>query len=163
MAAAAALVNPKQPVLPHSPALGQHRAERGLGSLVSSPGRWPKTARRIKGEKDSARESRQYAPMEVDGGHSSDEASGPDGHMKQELHSSYDEERCEYHVSKAARTAAKSMDSSVQREGCCIWKMHMLKGADGLGIQITGGRGSKRSPHGIVVAHVEEGGSADRY
>jgi len=40
--------------------------------------------------------------------------------------------------------------------------MHMVKGQDGLGIQITGGRGSKRSPHGIIVAHVEEGGAAQR-
>uniref|UniRef100_A0A3B4EJ39 PDZ domain-containing protein n=1 Tax=Pygocentrus nattereri TaxID=42514 RepID=A0A3B4EJ39_PYGNA len=48
------------------------------------------------------------------------------------------------------------------REGSRIWKMHMVKGQDGMGIQITGGRGSKRSPHGIVVAHVEEGGAAQR-
>ncbi|KAL2092397.1 hypothetical protein ACEWY4_012195 [Coilia grayii] len=48
------------------------------------------------------------------------------------------------------------------KEGSHIWKMHMVKGQDGLGIQITGGRGSKRSPHGIVVAHVEEGGPAQR-
>uniref|UniRef100_A0A4W4HAW0 PDZ domain-containing protein n=1 Tax=Electrophorus electricus TaxID=8005 RepID=A0A4W4HAW0_ELEEL len=49
-----------------------------------------------------------------------------------------------------------------QRESSHIWKMHMVKGQDGLGIQITGGRGSKRSPHGIIVAHVEEGGAAQR-
>ncbi|XP_016333194.1 PDZ domain-containing protein 2-like [Sinocyclocheilus anshuiensis] len=48
------------------------------------------------------------------------------------------------------------------REGSRIWKMHMVKGQDGLGIQITGGRGSKRSPHGIIVAHVEEGGATQR-
>ncbi|KAJ8261287.1 hypothetical protein COCON_G00170100 [Conger conger] len=48
------------------------------------------------------------------------------------------------------------------RDGSRIWKMHMLKGQDGLGIQITGGRGSKRSPHGIIVAHVEEGGATQR-
>ncbi|KAJ8286953.1 hypothetical protein GJAV_G00045290 [Gymnothorax javanicus] len=48
------------------------------------------------------------------------------------------------------------------RDGSRIWKMHMVKGPDGLGIQITGGRGSKRSPHGIVVAHVEEGGATQR-
>ncbi|XP_028915845.1 PDZ domain-containing protein 2 isoform X2 [Ornithorhynchus anatinus] len=53
-------------------------------------------------------------------------------------------------------------DQPTQREGCRIWKMHMVKGSDGLGIQITGGRGSKRSPHGIIVAHVEEGGAAHR-
>lgn len=39
----------------------------------------------------------------------------------------------------------------------------MMKGMDGLGIQITGGRGSRRSPHAIIVARVEEGGSAHRY
>ncbi|KAG8599137.1 hypothetical protein GDO81_002893 [Engystomops pustulosus] len=60
------------------------------------------------------------------------------------------------------RCNSRCMCVIFQRDGCCIWKMHMLKGSDGLGIQITGGRGSKRSPHGIVVAHVEEGGSADR-
>ncbi|KFP04227.1 PDZ domain-containing protein 2, partial [Calypte anna] len=49
-----------------------------------------------------------------------------------------------------------------QREGCRIWKMQILKGTDGLGIQITGGRGSKRSPHSIIITHVEEGGSAHR-
>ncbi|XP_041083754.1 PDZ domain-containing protein 2-like isoform X1 [Polyodon spathula] len=48
------------------------------------------------------------------------------------------------------------------REGSRIWKMHMVKGQDGLGIQITGGRGSKKSPHGIIVTHVEEGGAAQR-
>ncbi|XP_075267022.1 PDZ domain-containing protein 2 isoform X2 [Opisthocomus hoazin] len=53
-------------------------------------------------------------------------------------------------------------DHSAQREGCRIWKMHILKGTDGLGIQITGGRGSKRSPHSIIITHVEEGGSAHR-
>ncbi|XP_050185125.1 PDZ domain-containing protein 2 isoform X2 [Myiozetetes cayanensis] len=53
-------------------------------------------------------------------------------------------------------------DQSAQREGCRIWKMRILKGTDGLGIQITGGRGSKRSPHSIIVTHVEEGGSAHR-
>ncbi|KAM6105609.1 LOW QUALITY PROTEIN: PDZ domain-containing protein 2 [Pterocles gutturalis] len=53
-------------------------------------------------------------------------------------------------------------DQPTQREGCHIWKMQILKGTDGLGIQITGGRGSKRSPHSIIVTHVEEGGSAHR-
>uniref|UniRef100_A0A671LJX0 PDZ domain-containing protein 2-like n=1 Tax=Sinocyclocheilus anshuiensis TaxID=1608454 RepID=A0A671LJX0_9TELE len=55
-----------------------------------------------------------------------------------------------------------SEPSSQPREGSRIWKMHVVKGQDGLGIQITGGRGSKRSPHGIIVAHVEEGGAAQR-
>ncbi|TSN86053.1 PDZ domain-containing protein 2 [Bagarius yarrelli] len=52
--------------------------------------------------------------------------------------------------------------SSQPKEGSRIWKMHMVKGQDGLGVQITGGRGSKRSPHGIIVAHVEKGGAVER-
>ncbi|XP_073399982.1 PDZ domain-containing protein 2 isoform X2 [Dendrobates tinctorius] len=107
-------------------------------------------------------ENGHCAPMEVDGDHSNEETTESEGHKREDSHSSYDEDRCEYHMSKAVRTSPKVNDGFTQRDGCCIWKMHMLKGADGLGIQITGGRGSKRSPHGIVVAHVEEGGSADR-
>jgi len=49
------------------------------------------------------------------------------------------------------------------REGSYIWKMHMVKGDEGLGIQITGGRGSKRSPRGVVIAHVEKAGAIHRY
>ncbi|XP_058230994.1 PDZ domain-containing protein 2 isoform X2 [Hemibagrus wyckioides] len=52
--------------------------------------------------------------------------------------------------------------SSQPKEGSRIWKMHLVKGQDGLGVQITGGRGSKRSPHGIIVAHVEKGGAVQR-
>ncbi|XP_075040842.1 PDZ domain-containing protein 2 isoform X2 [Mixophyes fleayi] len=111
---------------------------------------------------EGVHENGHCAPMEVDGGLSTEEAPGIDGHTRQDSHSNNDEEKCDYHLSKAARTSSKPSDCSVQQEGCCIWKMHMLKGSDGLGVQITGGRGSKRSPHGIVVAHVEEGGSADR-
>ncbi|XP_077601236.1 PDZ domain-containing protein 2-like isoform X2 [Stigmatopora nigra] len=48
------------------------------------------------------------------------------------------------------------------KEGCHIWKMHLVKGQEGLGIQITGGRGSKRSPHGINITHIEEGGTIHR-
>ncbi|XP_040899072.1 PDZ domain-containing protein 2 isoform X2 [Toxotes jaculatrix] len=55
-----------------------------------------------------------------------------------------------------------SEPSSQPREGSHIWKMHMVKGQEGLGIQITGGRGSKRSPHGIIIAHIEEGGAIHR-
>ncbi|XP_029999251.1 PDZ domain-containing protein 2 isoform X2 [Sphaeramia orbicularis] len=55
-----------------------------------------------------------------------------------------------------------SEPSTQPREGSHIWKMHMVKGQEGLGIQITGGRGSKRSPHGIIIAHVEEGGAIYR-
>ncbi|XP_031685428.1 PDZ domain-containing protein 2 [Oncorhynchus kisutch] len=61
------------------------------------------------------------------------------------------------------KTESLSSDASCQpREGSRIWKMHMVKGQEGLGIQITGGRGSKRSPHGIIIAHVEEGGATQR-
>ncbi|XP_053155037.1 PDZ domain-containing protein 2 isoform X2 [Hemicordylus capensis] len=55
-----------------------------------------------------------------------------------------------------------SSELALQRDGCRIWKMTMMKGTDGLGIQITGGRGSKRSPHAIIIARVEEGGSAHK-
>ncbi|XP_077456869.1 PDZ domain-containing protein 2 [Stigmatopora argus] len=48
------------------------------------------------------------------------------------------------------------------KDGCHIWKMHLVKGQEGLGIQITGGRGSKRSPHGINITHIEEGGTIHR-
>ncbi|XP_045075499.1 PDZ domain-containing protein 2-like, partial [Coregonus clupeaformis] len=61
------------------------------------------------------------------------------------------------------KTESLSSDTSSQpREGSRIWKMHMVKGQEGLGIQITGGRGSKRSQHGIIIAHVEEGGATQR-
>ncbi|XP_073695624.1 PDZ domain-containing protein 2 [Garra rufa] len=66
-------------------------------------------------------------------------------------------------LSESCKTESISSEPSSQpREGSRIWKMHMVKGQDGLGIQITGGRGSKRSPHGIIVAHVEEGGATQR-
>ncbi|CAF89777.1 unnamed protein product, partial [Tetraodon nigroviridis] len=44
------------------------------------------------------------------------------------------------------------------REGFYIWKMHIVKGEEGLGIQVTGGRGSKRCLLGVIITHVEEGG-----
>ncbi|XP_067888170.1 PDZ domain-containing protein 2 isoform X2 [Heterodontus francisci] len=65
-------------------------------------------------------------------------------------------------LSETGMTDCRQSEHSTQREGCQIWKMHMVKGSDGLGIQITGGRGSKRSPHGIIVTYVEEGGAAQR-
>ncbi|XP_071060351.1 PDZ domain-containing protein 2-like [Pseudochaenichthys georgianus] len=55
-----------------------------------------------------------------------------------------------------------SEPSGQPREGSHIWKMHMVKGEEGLGIQITGGRGSKRSPHGIIIARVEKAGAIHR-
>ncbi|XP_036384601.1 PDZ domain-containing protein 2-like [Megalops cyprinoides] len=66
-------------------------------------------------------------------------------------------------LSESCKSESLNSELSYQpKEGSRIWKMHMVKGQDGLGIQITGGRGSKRSPHGIIVAHVEEGGAAQR-
>uniref|UniRef100_A0A672ZHZ7 Pro-interleukin-16 n=1 Tax=Sphaeramia orbicularis TaxID=375764 RepID=A0A672ZHZ7_9TELE len=68
-------------------------------------------------------------------------------------------------VDSEQQTSPSSFGSSAStspREGSHIWKMHMVKGQEGLGIQITGGRGSKRSPHGIIIAHVEEGGAIYR-
>ncbi|XP_051890288.1 PDZ domain-containing protein 2 [Pristis pectinata] len=64
--------------------------------------------------------------------------------------------------SETGKRDSKQSEHSSRREGCQIWKMHMVKGSDGLGIQITGGRGSKRSPHGIIITSVEEGGAAQR-
>ncbi|KFQ69922.1 PDZ domain-containing protein 2, partial [Phaethon lepturus] len=69
---------------------------------------------------------------------------------------------CEVSLSVSKSKFKDSLHVFSQREGCRIWKMHILKGTDGLGIQITGGRGSKRSPHSIIITHVEEGGSAHR-
>uniref|UniRef100_UPI003AAE2EE9 PDZ domain-containing protein 2 n=1 Tax=Centroberyx gerrardi TaxID=166262 RepID=UPI003AAE2EE9 len=65
-------------------------------------------------------------------------------------------------LSECRGDSLSSEPSSQPREGSRIWKMHMVKGQEGLGIQITGGRGSKRSPHGIIIAHVEEGGATQR-
>ncbi|XP_059921562.1 PDZ domain-containing protein 2 isoform X2 [Gadus macrocephalus] len=61
------------------------------------------------------------------------------------------------------KTGSVSSEASSQpREGGHIWKMHLVKSQEGLGIQITGGRGSRRSPHGIIIAHVEDGGTIQR-
>ncbi|KAM3834051.1 PDZ domain-containing protein 2 [Diretmus argenteus] len=65
-------------------------------------------------------------------------------------------------LSECKMDSLSSEPSSQPREESRIWKMHMVKGQEGLGIQITGGRGSKRCPHGIIIAHVEEGGSTHR-
>lgn len=40
--------------------------------------------------------------------------------------------------------------------------MHMVKGEEGLGIQVAGGRGSKRCVLGVIITHVEEGGDIHR-
>ncbi|XP_070689558.1 PDZ domain-containing protein 2 [Pempheris klunzingeri] len=70
--------------------------------------------------------------------------------------------RCHSQLLECRMDSFNSEPSSQPREGSHIWKMHMVKGQEGLGIQITGGRGSKRSPHGIIIAHVEEGGPIHR-
>ncbi|KAM8960058.1 PDZ domain-containing protein 2 [Pelodytes ibericus] len=122
-----------------------------------------KDSKEVKGSQETIQENGHHTPMDVDGSHSRDEATGRDDPTVSQLnHCEIEDEPHGQHGAKLGRTMSKPCDSSTQREGCCIWKMHMLKGTNGLGIQITGGRGSKRSPHGIVVAHVEEGGSADR-
>ncbi|XP_075443606.1 PDZ domain-containing protein 2 isoform X2 [Ascaphus truei] len=121
-----------------------------------------KDSKESKDGQDAVHENGHCTPMEVDASHPGAEASGGDAPTKQQCHSPDEDEQCRFRLSEGGGTESKSLDHPSQNEGCCIWKMHMVKGTDGLGIQITGGRGSKRSPHGIVVAHVEEGGSADR-
>ncbi|CAO2592310.1 PDZ domain-containing protein 2 [Lemmus lemmus] len=64
--------------------------------------------------------------------------------------------------SKTSKTDFQSSDCLAQEEVGRIWKMELLKESDGLGIQVSGGRGSKRSPHAIVVTQVKEGGAAHR-
>ncbi|KAL1783037.1 PDZ domain-containing protein 2 isoform X1 [Sigmodon hispidus] len=64
--------------------------------------------------------------------------------------------------SKTGKTDLQSSDCQAREEVGRIWKMELLKEADGLGIQVSGGRGSKRSPHAIVVTQVKEGGAAHR-
>ncbi|KAM6157438.1 PDZ domain-containing protein 2 [Erethizon dorsatum] len=65
-------------------------------------------------------------------------------------------------LSKAGKTDLQSSDCPPREEVGRIWKMELLKESDGLGIQVSGGRGSKRSPHAIVVTQVKEGGAAHR-
>ncbi|XP_075831970.1 PDZ domain-containing protein 2 isoform X1 [Microtus pennsylvanicus] len=64
--------------------------------------------------------------------------------------------------SKTGKTDFQSSDCLAREEVGRIWKMELLKESDGLGIQVSGGRGSKRSPHAIVVTQVKEGGAAHR-
>ncbi|XP_062939897.1 PDZ domain-containing protein 2 isoform X2 [Cynocephalus volans] len=65
-------------------------------------------------------------------------------------------------LSRAGKTDFQSSDCLAREEVGRIWKMELLKESDGLGIQVSGGRGSKRSPHTIVVTQVKEGGAAHR-
>ncbi|XP_029399980.1 PDZ domain-containing protein 2 isoform X4 [Mus pahari] len=64
--------------------------------------------------------------------------------------------------SKTGKTDFQSSDCLAREEVGRIWKMELLKESDGLGIQVSGGRGSKRSPHAIVITQVKEGGAAHR-
>ncbi|KAM7147192.1 PDZ domain-containing protein 2 isoform 1-T2 [Molossus nigricans] len=66
------------------------------------------------------------------------------------------------HFSKPGKTDFQSSDCLAREEVGRIWKLELLKESDGLGIQVSGGRGSKRSPHAIVVTQVKEGGAAHR-
>ncbi|XP_075955713.1 PDZ domain-containing protein 2 [Anarhichas minor] len=70
--------------------------------------------------------------------------------------------RCHSQLLECKMDSFSSEPSSQPGEGSYIWKMHMVKGEEGLGIQITGGRGSKRSPHGIIIAHIEKAGAIHR-
>ncbi|XP_029294709.1 PDZ domain-containing protein 2 [Cottoperca gobio] len=70
--------------------------------------------------------------------------------------------RCHSQLLEYKMDSFSSEPSSQPREGSHIWKMHLVKGEEGLGIQITGGRGSKRSPHGIIIAHIEKAGAIHR-
>ncbi|XP_007949801.1 PDZ domain-containing protein 2 [Orycteropus afer afer] len=65
-------------------------------------------------------------------------------------------------LSKTGKTDFQSSDCLAREEVGRIWKMELLKESDGLGIQVSGGRGSKRSPHAIVVTQVKEGGAVHR-
>ncbi|XP_031216149.1 PDZ domain-containing protein 2 isoform X3 [Mastomys coucha] len=69
------------------------------------------------------------------------------------------DKRC---FSKTGKSDFQSSDCLTREEVGRIWKMELLKESDGLGIQVSGGRGSKRSPHAIVVTQVKEGGAAHR-
>ncbi|XP_036081466.1 PDZ domain-containing protein 2 isoform X2 [Rousettus aegyptiacus] len=67
-----------------------------------------------------------------------------------------------HRFSKSGKTDFQSSDCLAREEVGRIWKMELMKESDGLGIQVSGGRGSKRSPHAIVVTQVKEGGAAHR-
>ncbi len=43
-----------------------------------------------------------------------------------------------------------------------VRKMHIMKGATGLGLRIVGGKGSKYGDMGIYVSKIEEGGAAHK-
>ena len=43
-----------------------------------------------------------------------------------------------------------------------VRKMHIMKGASGLGIRVVGGKGSKLGDMGIFVNQLEDGGAASK-
>ncbi|KAG8456802.1 hypothetical protein GDO86_002549 [Hymenochirus boettgeri] len=122
-----------------------------------------KDEKEINENQETVQENGHHTFMEVETSHPPEKEAitGNDGSNNRESESTEDDALHSYNPSGGVMSESRSGDQPSQ-DGCCIWKMHMLKGSDGLGIQITGGRGSKKSPHGIIVAHVEEGGSTDR-
>ncbi|XP_034629690.1 PDZ domain-containing protein 2 isoform X1 [Trachemys scripta elegans] len=131
---------------------------RKFGVIARTPA--SKDSKESKDSQNSEQENGHHTPMEVDG--SQPEASEVSSNTEDRFRNADSEGRYRSRHSDGGVPDLNPSDLPTQQEGCHIWKMHMVKGTDGLGIQITGGRGSKRSPHGIIVAHVEEGGSAHR-
>ncbi|XP_048359140.1 PDZ domain-containing protein 2 isoform X2 [Sphaerodactylus townsendi] len=128
--------------------------------------RTPSGGKEAKGHKGSPKTEHENGPctrMEVDG--IPPEASKTERKLESPLprvDSPFPAGQYRSRLSDGGILDLNASELSLQREGCRIWKMTMMKGADGLGIQITGGRGSRRSPHAIIIARVEEGGSAYR-
>ncbi|CAN0341854.1 unnamed protein product [Bubo scandiacus] len=139
-----------------SPEPGDRTAQNGkrtrkFGVITRTPG-----SKDSKEKPGSEHGNGHCTPMEVEV--AQPETSEPESNGEEQLRGSRGQYRCRLSDGGVPDVG----DQSAQREGCRIWKMHILKGTDGLGIQITGGRGSKRSPHSIIITHVEEGGSAHR-
>uniref|UniRef100_A0A8C8SUY3 PDZ domain containing 2 n=1 Tax=Pelusios castaneus TaxID=367368 RepID=A0A8C8SUY3_9SAUR len=133
---------------------------RKFGVIARTPA--SKDNKKSKDGQNSEQENGHHTPMEVDVSQflTSQEASNTEDRFQNADSEGHPTMFIDAILSKYKFKDSLNLFS--QREGCHIWKMHMEKGTDGLGIQITGGRGSKRSPHSIIVAHVEEGGSAHR-
>ncbi|XP_026721623.1 PDZ domain-containing protein 2 [Athene cunicularia] len=139
-----------------SPEPGDRAAQNGkrtrkFGVITRTPG-----SKDSKEKPGSEHGNGHCTPMEVEV--AQPETSEPESNGEEQLQGSGGQYRCQLSDGGVPDIG----DQSAQREGCRIWKMHILKGTDGLGIQITGGRGSKRSPYSIIITHVEEGGSAHR-
>uniref|UniRef100_A0A8D0LBJ7 PDZ domain containing 2 n=1 Tax=Sphenodon punctatus TaxID=8508 RepID=A0A8D0LBJ7_SPHPU len=129
---------------------------RKFGVIARTP--VSKDSKESKGSQDLEHENGHCAPMEIDG--LQPVTTGVESNAEERLQNANSAFSGGQQRSRLSDGGLSKIPS--QRDGCRIWKMHIMKGTDGLGIQITGGRGSKRSPHGIIVAHVEEGGSAHR-